>query len=156
MVLPKIGKRIPDNRKRNSVKTERDMLKQIYQSYILCLRDQPKTKEERKLLNMTQINLIRDLAKSGYSISEIHGLTKSDPKTITKYSERQVIRLFNKYCGKSFSDILLDIRMKKAVELLRNPSLSTTKIAEMLGFSSKSYFIRVFRKYYGKEPDGYR
>ena len=72
------------------------------------------------------------------------------------YSERQVIRLFNKYCGKSFSDVLLDIRMKKAVELLKNPSLSTTKIAEMLGFSSKSYFIRVFRKYYGKEPDSYR
>ena len=72
------------------------------------------------------------------------------------YSERQVIRLFNKYCGKSFSDVLLDIRMKKAVELLKNPSLSTTKIAEMLGFSSKSYFIRVFRKYYGKEPDSRR
>ena len=40
------------------------------------------------MLNMTQINLIRDLAKSGYKISEIHEITKSDPKTITKYLEK--------------------------------------------------------------------
>ena len=40
------------------------------------------------MLNMTQINLIRDLAKSGYKISEIHEMTKSDPKTITKYLEK--------------------------------------------------------------------
>ena len=37
---------------------------------------------------MTQINLIRDLAKSGYKISEIHEMTKSDPKTINKYLEK--------------------------------------------------------------------
>ena len=40
------------------------------------------------MLNMTQINFIRDLAKSGYRISEIHELTKADPKTITKYLEK--------------------------------------------------------------------
>ena len=40
------------------------------------------------MLNMTQINLIRDLAKSGYKISEIHEITKLDPKTITKYLEK--------------------------------------------------------------------
>ncbi len=40
------------------------------------------------MLNMTQINLIRDLAKSGYKISEIHEMTKTDPKTITKYLEK--------------------------------------------------------------------
>ena len=40
------------------------------------------------MLNMTQINHIRDLAKRGYSISEIHELTKTDRKTIAKYLER--------------------------------------------------------------------
>ena len=41
------------------------------------------------MLNMTQINLIRDLAKSGYRISEIHEMTGSDPKTIAKYLEKE-------------------------------------------------------------------
>ena len=40
------------------------------------------------MLNMTQINHIRDLAKSGYSISEIHEMTKTDRKTIAKYLEK--------------------------------------------------------------------
>ncbi|MBP5222498.1 MAG: hypothetical protein J6Z35_04970 [Lachnospiraceae bacterium] len=40
------------------------------------------------MLNMTQINHIRDLDKRGYSISEIHELTKTDRKTIAKYLEK--------------------------------------------------------------------
>ena len=37
---------------------------------------------------MTQINFIRDLAKSGYNISKIHEMTNADPKTIKKYLEK--------------------------------------------------------------------
>ena len=40
------------------------------------------------MLTMTQVNQIRDLAKSGCKISEIHKITKADPKTITKYLEK--------------------------------------------------------------------
>ena len=40
------------------------------------------------MLNMTQINFIRDLAKSGYNISKIHEMTNADPKTIKKYLEK--------------------------------------------------------------------
>lgn len=37
------------------------------------------------MLNMSQINDIRDLYNSGYKISEIHKKTGADPKTIRKY-----------------------------------------------------------------------
>ena len=37
------------------------------------------------MLNMSQINHIRDLKKKGYKISEIHEETGVDPKTIKKY-----------------------------------------------------------------------
>ena len=40
------------------------------------------------MLNMTQINYIRDLAQSGYKISEIHEITNADRKTINKYLEK--------------------------------------------------------------------
>ncbi len=40
------------------------------------------------MLNMSQINDIRDLKQSGYRISEIHKKTGFDPKTITKYLEK--------------------------------------------------------------------
>lgn len=40
------------------------------------------------MLNMSQINHIRDLKKKGYKISEIHAETGVDPKTIKKYLEK--------------------------------------------------------------------
>lgn len=40
------------------------------------------------MLNMSQINHIRDLKKKGYKISEIHSETGVDPKTIKKYIEK--------------------------------------------------------------------
>ncbi len=40
------------------------------------------------MLNMSQINDIRDLKQSGYRISEIHEKTGFDPKTIAKYLEK--------------------------------------------------------------------
>lgn len=40
------------------------------------------------MLNMSQINDIRDLYNSGYKISEIHKKTGVDPKTIRKYLSR--------------------------------------------------------------------
>ena len=45
--------------------------------------------EERKMLNMSQINNIRDLDKSGYRISEISKRTGQDPKTIRKYLKQE-------------------------------------------------------------------
>ena len=66
------------------------------------------------------------------------------------YSERQIIRLLKKHSGKSFSELLLEIRMNKAVQLLKDSSMSIQQIAHALGFSSSSYFSKVFEKYYGK------
>ena len=40
------------------------------------------------MLNMSQINHIRDLKKKGYKISEIHEETGVDPKTIKKYLDQ--------------------------------------------------------------------
>ncbi len=40
------------------------------------------------MLNMSQINDIRDLKPSGYQISEIHKKNGFDSKTIVKYLEK--------------------------------------------------------------------
>lgn len=41
------------------------------------------------MLSMSQVNNIRDLARSGYRISEISRITGADRKTITKYLEQE-------------------------------------------------------------------
>jgi AraC-like DNA-binding protein len=54
--------------------------------------------------------------------------------------------------GRSFSQILTEQRMKRAVFLLAHTDLSVEEIAPLIGYADKSNFYRTFRKYYGKTP----
>ena len=47
------------------------------------------------------------------------------------------------------------IRMERAARLLREGNLSIAEIAEQTGFSSASYFSRIFQETYGKKPSEY-
>lgn len=58
--------------------------------------------------------------------------------------------------GKSFSDILNEIRIQKARELMDDPSLHISDISEKVGFADTAHFSRVFRKYTGMSANEYR
>ena len=45
--------------------------------------------------------------------------------------------------------------MRHATYLLRNTYMNVNQAADYLGFSSTSYFSRVFKKYYGVSPSAY-
>ena len=47
------------------------------------------------------------------------------------------------------------IRMEQAARLLREGQLSVSEVAERTGFSSASYFSRLFQKTYGCNPSEY-
>jgi transposase len=53
----------------------------------LCFGDKTKVKEEGILLNMSQIDDIRERARKGYRLAEICRATGHDPKTVRKYLE---------------------------------------------------------------------
>ena len=48
-----------------------------------------------------------------------------------------------------------DIRILKAEELLRSSSMQVNEICYKVGFQTPSYFIKCFRKKYGKSPNEY-
>lgn len=64
--------------------------------------------------------------------------------------------LYKEVTGISFSQSLLFIRMKKAGELLLNPNISASKVANLCGYSDESYFRKKFKKYYGMGIKEYR
>ena len=42
--------------------------------------------------------------------------------------------------------------MKKAEELLENGDMNINEVALMVGYTSPSYFIQNFKKYFGRTP----
>lgn len=65
-------------------------------------------------------------------------------------------RLFKEKTGQNFSKYLLNVRVKVAKNLLLNNDLKTYQIAEMVGYGSKKYFVKVFKETTGLTPKEYR
>lgn len=71
-------------------------------------------------------------------------------------SQWHLSKLLNRYKEQSFSDILNNIRIEKAKELLKDPSLRIGDIADMVGFLDMAHFSRVFKRQTGLSANEYR
>jgi len=65
-------------------------------------------------------------------------------------------QLFKQKTGCNFSDYLIEAKMKKAAELLKDIDLKTYDISEMVGYTNAKNFSRAFKSYYGMSPREYR
>ena len=74
----------------------------------------------------------------------------------TFVSQWHLSKLLNKHLEKSFSEILNSIRIDKAKELLKDPSLRIGDVAEEVGFLDMAHFSRVFKKIEGISANEYR
>lgn len=64
--------------------------------------------------------------------------------------------LFKQETGSFFNDYLMQCRINQSVILLRNPSRKIKDIAEKIGFTSTSYYVKCFREAKGMSPAKYR
>lgn len=62
---------------------------------------------------------------------------------------------FKQETGKTISTHMNEIKIEESKRLLESTNLSLTQIAMQLGFSSQSYFHRVFKKITGMTPKAY-
>ena len=72
------------------------------------------------------------------------------------YSRVHFVRMFKAATGYSPHNYLLNLRLERARELLKNPSASLIDIALECGFSSHSHMSRLFHKSVGVTPSAYR
>ena len=63
---------------------------------------------------------------------------------------------FKNKTGINFSDYINDVRIQKAIGLLKNPSMKVQEIGSRVGIVNVNTFIRVFKRYTGKTPNEYR
>ncbi len=65
-------------------------------------------------------------------------------------------RIYKEHKGIGFMERLNSIRMKKAGEMLMNPTFKGYEIAYLVGYDSPKNFTRAFKSYYHVTPRDYR
>jgi len=71
-------------------------------------------------------------------------------------SKYHLSHIFSQHTGTTISDCLLELRLKKAKELLASTAQSIKEISAAIGFSDPNYFSLVFKKSIGISPVQYR
>ena len=90
-----------------------------------------------------------------YINSHPESVTLKDIAAHFSYHPNYISSLLHQELGKTFSEIVLEKRMDRAVILLKGTTLSIEEIASMLGYSNHSNFYKAFKEYYGKTPREY-
>lgn len=79
-------------------------------------------------------------------------ITMNDVAEYAGISERYLRRMFSQYLYLSPLDYLNQMRINRAIELLRNTEMSVKEICYLCGFQSPQYFSRVFKQQMGISP----
>ncbi|MFC4024712.1 response regulator [Oceanobacillus longus] len=65
-------------------------------------------------------------------------------------------RMYKKDTNENFIDFVNRTKMERAKEIIVSTNKSIETIAYMLGFENKSYFLKIFKKYFGVVPNYYK
>ena len=71
-------------------------------------------------------------------------------------SEAYFSSLFKKTMGVSLIQYLIDVRVKRAKELLERTDLKVNEVAELVGYPDQHYFTKVFKRVTGENPTDYK
>lgn len=83
-------------------------------------------------------------------------LTLKETAELFHFSTSHLSRLIKATTGLNFSEYLNQVRLQRAAELLKDPSLKISLIATQVGYRDPSYFNRLFKKHFGVTPKEYR
>ena len=79
-----------------------------------------------------------------------------DLASMTHLSRFYIFHSFKKEIGMSPMEYLIDIRIKESKILLRTTNYSISQVADIVGFTTPTYFSKQFRKSTGISPTDYR
>jgi TolB-like protein/AraC-like DNA-binding protein len=86
----------------------------------------------------------KNIAKEQFGVSEL-----ADEMNM---SRSNLLRKVKKLTNLSVSQLISQVRLKRAMELLKKSSYNVSEVSLQVGFGSTSYFIKCFREFYGYPP----
>lgn len=97
------------------------------------------------------IHIVKSYIKKNYrdvTLEQAAKLAHMNPYYFSKY--------FKGKTGQNFYDYVIEVRMKKAAELLEDINYKTYDVSEQVGYTNPKNFSRVFRSYYNQTPTQFR
>lgn len=140
-------------------------------TFVSNLRQCTKLYEVIALLRQKIIQLINDSAKASLNHKRNSRLQMIDQYILDHLSENiysadmanylylnpsYFSRYFKNIAEENFTDYVHNFKMKIAVKLIKENRESIKVIASRLGYSDRSYFSKIFKKYIGHSPGAYK
>ncbi|RJG08448.1 GlxA family transcriptional regulator [Massilia cavernae] len=122
---------------------------------ILCI-DRVRGKDERQRVALqARFGALQPKLTEAVSLMEANieePLSTDDIANLVGISRRQLERLFKQYLGSLPSRYYLELRLKRARQLLQSTNNSIVQVGLMCGFSSGSHFSTAFGALFGNTP----
>lgn len=91
-----------------------------------------------------------------YMRDNIQSTSLAETAHAFNYSISYFCKLIKRYTGKTYGNLITEIRMQKACELLNNNTISIDEIAAIVGYEDVSSFYRSFKRIYNMTPSQYQ
>lgn len=107
---------------------------------------------------LTDMTFIKRLQPSFDYVLEHYNeeLKAADMAALCNMSSSYFSRTFNKQMGMNFNEYVNYTRITEAEKLLVSTTMNITEIANAVGFSTTSYFIKLFKTYKNVSPKHFR
>lgn len=102
------------------------------------------TPQDLEFLNQLTAKIEENLADEQFGVTEL--------AEAMNMSRSNLLRKVKKATNLSVSQLINEVRLKRAMALLRTTGLNVSEVSHQVGFNSTSYFIKCFREYYGYPP----
>ena len=97
------------------------------------------------------IDSIKDFVEKNYN----RDISRADVAQYIYMNEAYIGRIFKQYMGISIHDYHMDIRLRKAIEMLSNGD-KVSVVCKAIGYTDKRKFMRNFKSYTGYTPSEYK
>lgn len=126
------------------------MMQEIYKYYEILCDWINKNKKSHNTLMKDRIEdyISRHYLDNSLSLVSVADHLGMNPTYLSVFIKEQF--------GETFLNYVLQMRMEKSKELLRDTDMSLQDIATQIGYANSGVFIRVFKKKYGHTPGTYR
>jgi len=97
---------------------------------------------------MSVIESIKENPQDAYTIDMLCGITGLSPAKLQEG--------FKAINNRTVSDYIRHVRLLQAQNLMKNGDLNISEIVYSIGFTSRSYFCKIFKAEYGCSPKQYK